>query len=165
MMLRRIAVPVVCSVLLGACATTGDIPVRTETVVRTEYPPEATFRWVEPERESQHRSRYQAIREAVVQELESRGFAFTEGGADFGVTAKLIIGSTPSGRSGYRPGGFDPAEASGAPAQPGSITIEVVSLPEHNVLWRATGGEMRPLVGGSTYRSVVRRLLSEFPPL
>lgn len=165
MSIRRAATLAAVLALCCGCATTGDIPVRSEIVVPTEYPADAAFRWITPERQAQHPARFDAIREAVIEELQSRGFVVTEGAADFGVTARLVVGSTPTGSTGYRPGGFDPAESSGAPAKPGSITIEIVSLPDLDVLWRSTGGEMRPLVGGSVYQSVVRRLLAEFPPL
>jgi hypothetical protein len=114
--------------------------------------------------------RYESMaQEVLVEELTGRGYQLAEDGAvDFRVAFELAFRGNQRPASGSSPYGADavPASAQGS-GQTTTLIVRMLHPQTAQVLWEGTlsGFSVGTVKPEADLRTVVRRLLAEFPPL
>ncbi len=152
---------------VAACTTASrDVPVRTQVVRPASYPVGTAFRWVDDDI-GRYPALARAVREAVARELAARGYRLGGENARYGIRASVRFASTTAAESGYRHGTYEPGATQAPLLRRGTLTLEVISLPGGEPLWRGALGGLgsSPVEAAGRAAEAVHRILAEFPPV
>jgi hypothetical protein len=175
-MLRATVVAVTVLALAAACSTTrrtAELKVRTEYQAGTEFSQWKTFRIASdppgPHDASSYPHLQKMVREALVAELEARGYQRADDGStDFRVAFDLVFSGTTV-RDGFdSTHGVDTGPAASTSGKPtATLTVKMLHPGTSQILWQgALGGvEIDGVNPEAALRKAVWRVLVEFPPL
>jgi hypothetical protein len=167
------------SVLVAALSMTGcstsarELPVRTKYSATTAFHEWKTFRFATVEPKTPVGAQYpryeQMIRQALVDELTSRGYTRIEDGTpDFRVAYELLFRGDTSPKSVPQGGGAEPmARSYGGSTPAGSLTISMLDPATSENLWTGSLAEFKitAVEPQKQLDSAVWRVLAEFPPI
>jgi hypothetical protein len=172
LLIRRIAT-VTLAAVLGACASSRDLPVRVEYDRSTDFSTLKLFRFTEvdtPTGDYDRHPRLERLTEqAIESELVERGYQRADDGpTDFRVSLELIFRgrNAPGSIDGQTRADSQPAAAP-APRQVGTLIVRFHHPGTNAVLWTGTisGFTVGSVEPSRDLARVVWRVLAEFPPL
>jgi len=167
---------VLVSVLAAGCASTqrsAEMQVRTEHEPGTDFAQWKTFRIASEPSGPRDASSYpqfeRMVREALVAELEARGYQHAnDGGTDFRVSFALAFSGTTMRDGLDSTHGVDTGPAESTRGKPtATLIVRMLHPGTSQVLWQGElgGVEIDAVNPEATLRKAVWRLLAEFPPL
>lgn len=157
---------------IGCTTSTSEMPVRVEYDRSADFVQWKTFRVSSDSMKTSSSSypRYaRMIREALIDELTSRGYSRIEDGTpDFRVAFDLDFRGDGTVQMAPEGGGAEPMARSYAGGRPhGSLTVKMLGPIEAKVLWTGvvTGIKVDAISAEDELKKAVWRVLAEFPPL
>jgi hypothetical protein len=175
-MLRATVSAVTVLVLTMGCSTArrnAELQVRTEYEAGTKFLQWKTFRIASepavPHGQSSYPNLQRLVREALIAELEARGYQRADnGGTDFRVAFDLVFSGTTM-RDGFDSTyGTDTGPAESTRGKPtATLTVRMLHPGTSQVLWQGEMGgvEIDAVNPEQQLRKAVWRVLMEFPPL
>ncbi len=171
-----IGATVLVSVLAAGCASTqraAEMQVRTEHEPGTDFAQWKTFRIASepsgPREASSYPQFERMVREALVAELEARGYQHaSDGGTDFRVSFDLAFSGTTMRDGLDSTHGVDTGPAESTRGKPtATLIVRMLHPGTSQVLWQGElgGVEIDAVNPEATLRKAVWRVLVEFPPL
>ena len=175
-MLRATVIGTVVLVLAVGCSTarrTAELQVRTEHEAGTDFSHWQTFRIASAAPDQHDRTSYphlqRMVREALVAELEARGYQHADdGGTDFRVAFDLVFSGTTMRDGLDSTYGTDTGPVESTRGKPtATLTVKMLHPGTSQVLWQGEMGgvEIDAVNPELQLRKAVRRVLMEFPPL